>query len=216
MKTSITILLFLAATFLARAELMVGASLEWLADTSADVGVFQVTKSHQKTDSEFELTFRLQKALKGNAPQVATSSYWVRLPKGSDLPTVDPDDCFLLFFKPNDQDFLHVAHLINLSTVQNGGMESVAINSKFETLTEEAQILKVVKQRINAFPKATTTKWQEYPDSRFDVEVPTDSPAFKVLFGGSTCYLLVPDDLKTEKQKKPNKPEMATPRKLSD
>jgi hypothetical protein len=199
MKSALIILLFLTATFSARAEIMVGSSLEWLADTSTAVGVFEVTKSHHKSDSEFDLTFRFHKPLKGNAPQVTTSSYWVRLPKDTDPPTVDEGDRFLIFFKPDERASLRVAHLINLTKSQNGGMDSIAITSKFKILTEEAEILNVVEQRLKAFPKATTSKWREYPNSRFDVEVPTDSPAFRVFYGGSTCYLVVPDDLKTNK-----------------
>ncbi len=199
MKAALNILLFLAATFSVRAEIIVGASLEWLTDTSTAVGVFEVTKSHNKTDSEFELTFRLQKSIKGNAPQVTASSYWVRLPKDTEPPTVDAGDRFLIFFKPDEKDSIRVAHLINLTKSQNGGMDSVAITSKFKVLTEEAGLLKLVEQRFKAFPTATATKWREYPNSRFDVEVPTDSPAFVFLYGGSTCYLIVPDDLKTKK-----------------
>lgn len=199
MRTTLTILLFFAATFSVRAEIMVGASMEWLTDTSTAVGVFEVTKSHRKTNSEFELTLRLHKAIKGNAPQVTASSYWVRLPKDTEPPTVGEGDRFLIFFKFDEKTSLQVAHLINLSKSQNGGMDSVAITSKFKILTEEAEILKLVEQRFKAFPTATTTKWREYPNSRYDVEVPTDSPAFGVLWGGSTCYLLVPEDLKTKK-----------------
>ena len=198
MKTAITILLFVAVTFSVRAETMVGASLEWLTDTSTAVGVFEVTKSHNKTDSEFELTFRLHKSIKGNVPQVTESTYWVRIPKDTRLPKVDERDRFLVFLKPDEKASLRVSHLINLTKSQNGGIDSLAITSKFKILSDEAEILKLVEQRFKAFPKATTTKWREYPNSRFDVEVPTGSPAFRALFAGSTCYLLVPDDLKTK------------------
>ena len=196
MRIALTILLFLTATFSVRAEIMVGTSLEWLTDTSTAVGVFQVTKSNNKTDSEFELTFRLHKPIKSSAPQVTSSSYWVRLPKDTERPTVDEGDRFLLFFKLDEKASLQVAHLINLTKSQNGGMDSNAITSKFKVLTKDVEILNLVEQRFKAFPNATTTKWREYPNSRFDVEVPTDSPASRVLCGGSACYLLVPDDLK--------------------
>ncbi len=199
MKTALTILLFLAATYSVRSEIMVGPSLEWLTDTSSAVGVFAVTKSNHKTDSEFELIFRLHKSIKGSVPQVTASSYSVRLPKDTKPPTVDNGDRFLMFFKVDEKASLQVAHLINLTKSQNGGMDSVAITSKFKVLTEEAEILKLVEQRFKAFPNTTTTKWREYPNSRFDVEVPTDSPAYVFLYGGSACYLLVPDDLKTKK-----------------
>ena len=202
MKSTVFVFLYLVAALTLRAEIMVGASLEWLADTSASVGLYQVTESRKESDSAFQLSFRLDDALKGKPPLAAASSYWVRFPKGSQPPSVPVGDRFLIFLKPDDTDSPRVAHLINLSTSQSGGMDSVAINCKFEVLTDQAQILATVRGRIKSHPTDTSTKWHEYPNSRFDVEVPFDSPAFKVLYGGSTCYLLVPKDLKPAK---PNK-----------
>jgi len=200
MKPTIYIFLHLVAALTLRAEIIVGASLEWLADTSASVGLYQVTESRKESDSEFQLFFRLDDALKGKPPLTAASSYWVRLPKGSQPPSVSVGDRFLIFLKPDDKDSPRVAHLINLSTSQSGGWDSVAINCKFEVLTDHAQILATVRGRIKSHPAETATKLHEYPNSRFDVEVPFDSPAFKVLYGGSTCYLLVPADLKPKNQ----------------
>lgn len=192
-------ILFAFAALTLRAEIMVGASLEWLADTSSSIGTYQITESRKESDSAFQLTLKLEDSLKGKPPQKADSSYWVRLQTGSKPPTIAVGDRFLIFLKRDDKDSDRVAHIINLSTSQTGGMDSVAINHKFEVLTNQAKILAVVRGRIEKHPKVEPVKWHEYPNSRFDVEVPTDSPAFKVLYGGSTCYLLLPDDLKPAK-----------------
>lgn len=200
MKAALNTLLVFAFSMTLRAEVMVGASLEWLADTSASVGIYEVTQSRKESDSGFQLSFRLDDKLKGAPPPSTTSPYWVRLPKGAPPPGVSTGERFLVFLKPDDKDAPRVAHLINLSQAQTGGMDSVAINCTFEVLTDPAKILEVVKARIKSHPTDKATRWREYPDSRFDVEVPFETPAHKVLFGGSTCYLLVPDDLKPVKQ----------------
>jgi hypothetical protein len=202
MKTRVFVLLYLVVTVTVRAEIRVGASLEWLADTSGGVGIYQATESREESDSAFQLSFQLDEALKGEPPQLVASSYWVRFAKGPQPPSVSVGDRFLIFLKPDDQNSPRVAHLINLSTTQAGGTDSVAINSKFEVLTLPPQILATVRGRIKSHPTAKPTKWREYPDSRFDVEVPPEAPAYNVLFSGSLCYLLVPEDLRPPK---PNK-----------
>lgn len=201
MKSTVFVFFYVVAAVTLRAEIMVGASLEWLADTSASVGLYRVTESRKESDSAFQLSFRLDDALKGTPPLAAVSPYGVRFPKGSPPASASVGDRFLIFLKPDDKDSPRVAHLINLSTTQPGGMDSAAINCKFEVLTDQAQILAKVRGRLKSHPAGTPTKWQEYPESRFDVEVPFDSPAFKVLYGGSACYLLVPEDLKPPRQK---------------
>lgn len=196
MKSALSILLYFVISLTLRAEISVGASLEWLADTSASVGIYQVTESRHESDSAFQLFFRLDEKLKGAPPQSATSPYWVRLPKGAQPPSVSTGERFLIFLKHDKKDAPRVAHLINLSKPQTGGMDSVAINCKFEVLTDQSKILEVVKERIKTHPTATPTKLGEYPASKFDVEVPFDTPAHQVLYSGSTCYLFVPEDLK--------------------
>lgn len=175
---------------------MVGASLEWLADTSPGIGVYQVTGQNKESAPAFQLSFRLEKTLKGTPPENSDSSYWMRLSKESPEPIIANGSRFLIFFKPDEKDTPRVAHLINLAAPQLGGMESVAINSKFEVMTDPAKILALVQKRIESHPKALSARWHEYPASRFDVEVPTGSPAHAILWGGSTCYLLLPEDLK--------------------
>lgn len=199
MKSAFGIFLYFVFALTLRAEIIVGTSLEWLADSSTSIGIYQVAESRKESDTNFQLSFRLNEKLKGEPPQAAASSYWIRAPKGEPAPGVSSGDRFLIFLKPDEKNSLHVATLINLSKPQINGMDSVAINSKFEVLTDPAKILATVRERIKSHPAAKPTKWQEYPNSRFDVEVPHNSPAFSVLWGGSTCYLVVPDDLKPVK-----------------
>lgn len=196
MKSVVLAFCYFAFNLALQAEIMVGASLEWLADTSPGIGVYQVTRKNRESASAFQLSFRLEKTLKGTPPESTDSAYWVRPEKGSPEAIIGDGNRFLIFFKLDEKNLPRVAHLINLSTPQRGGMESVAVNSKFEVLTDPAKILALVQGRIESHPKAVPTGWQEYPDSRFDVEVPTGSPAHAVLWSGSTCYLLLPEDLK--------------------
>jgi hypothetical protein len=202
MKPTVFVFLFLVCALALRAEIIVGSSLEWLADTSASVGIYQVTESRKESDSAFQLSFKLDDTLKGTPPRSPASSYGVRFRSGTQPPSVAVGSRFLIFFKPDDKDLVRVEHLINISTIQDGGWDSIAINSKFEALADQAQILATVRGRLKSHPTNTSTRWRECPDSRFDVEVPIGSSAFTVLFGGSSCYLLVPDDLKPAKPDK--------------
>ncbi|MBK8040687.1 MAG: hypothetical protein IPK22_26675 [Verrucomicrobiaceae bacterium] len=202
MRTTVFAFLFSIASLTLRGEISVGASLEWLTDTSTSIGTYVITDSRKESDSAFQLSLKVEESLKGKPPQNANSPYWVRRPKGSETPIVRVGDRFLIFLKRDDNDSDRVAHLINLSTSQSGGMESVSINHKFEVLTGQAEILTVVKERIKGHPTVSPTKWREFPLSRFYVEVPMGSQAFGELYGGSTCFLLLPDDLKPEKKSK--------------
>ncbi|MEK7953798.1 hypothetical protein [Luteolibacter soli] len=202
MKSTLSAILYLLVTLTLRSEVMVGPSLEWLADTSASVGIYRVTQTRKESDSSFQLSFSLDESLKATPPQSASSPYWLGLPKDPQPSSVAEEDRFLIFFKSDEKDEARIAHLINLSTPKSRSLMSVAINCKFEVLAEQAAILAVVRGRIKSRPTTTSTKWREYPASRFDVEVPKASPAFIVLWYGSDCYLLLPEDLKPVNLKK--------------
>ena len=197
MKSAVFVFLYLVAALTLRAEIIVGASLEWLADSSASIGIYQVTESRNTSDSAFQLSFRLDDVLKSTPPQTAASSYSVRFHK--EAPIVTIGNRFLIFLKPDETDSPRVAHLINLSTSQIGGLDSVSVNSKFELLTDQTQILATVRERIKSHPKGSPTKLHEHPNSSFDVEVPHGTGASRVLYAKSACFLLVPDDLKPAK-----------------
>jgi hypothetical protein len=109
---------------------------------------------------------------------------------------VEAGDRFLLFFKTDEKGVLRVAHFVNLSHAWNAGNNTEAIDTNFQVLTDADAVLRTVRARLAAHPDGTPTRWHEYPGNRFDVEIPEDSSAWKRIFAGSTCYLLVPDDLK--------------------
>ena len=201
MKFIFYVFLYLVATSALRAESIVGKSLEWLADTSMSIGVYRVTGSRKEADFHFELSFQLEDVLKGDPLRSTAASYWLRFREGA-KPKVAPGDRFLVFLKPDDHDSPRVDHLINLSVSQDAGWDSVAINSKFEVLTDQAQILALVRARLQSHPTEAVFRRHDDFGSSLEVEVPGNTPAHYVLFSGSDCYLLVPDDLKPTKPSK--------------
>ena len=188
MKQTTFVLLYLFVAMTLRAEVTGTASLEWLADKSVNVGIYQVAQTRRESASTFSLSFRLAETLKGTPSQSRTS-------KDSEPPNVDIGDRFLIFFLKFDDDEEAAAyHVINLSSPPSEGLKSLAINCKFEVLTEGAAILATVRGRLRSHPAAALTSRREYITS-LSVEVPYGSPAHKILYRGSSCFLRVPEDL---------------------
>ncbi len=61
------------------------------------------------------------------------------------------------------------------------------LTAEFQVLATEREILERVRARIARSAKETV-------NGSFKVEVPTDTPAFRALYAGSSCYLVVPAD----------------------
>jgi hypothetical protein len=87
-----------------------------------------------------------------------------------------------------------VVYLINLDAPTRHGPHT-PFGADFTMLPTRETILARLDGRLKRgpTPKAADPK-------KFWVEVPGDSPAHGVLYGGSTCYLIIPADLQPKKK----------------
>jgi len=214
MKSTVIVLLHLVAALTLRAEIAVGESLEWMADTNAAIGIYQVTAVHKApapvsgpdvfptVPLTFELSFRLKENLKGTPPDSCKSTYSIPSLEGSLPPSVAIGDRFLLFLNfiiADNRNSARIDRLINLSNPRYGDARSSAITCKFEVPADDEQILAVARERLKAHPG---TMPNERYKQKFWVQLRGDEPAYRVLYNGSACYLLVPEDLKPVKSDK--------------
>ncbi len=67
----------IAVSHLAQAEIMVASSLEWLADHCIDSGVYRATSVTKENDliAGYKVTFTIQETLRGNPAKSAEERY---------------------------------------------------------------------------------------------------------------------------------------------
>jgi hypothetical protein len=201
MKTPLVICLVLASALDARAGCMLGRSLEWLTDTAQSIGVYTVTSVESKTPDNpsldrvyYSLELKLKESIKGKPPANVKygyeENYFVVKEK-----SVAQGDLFLVFRGVIDKDEpLQAVHVISLEH-PGGVLDSsmaLAMNAKFEALTDGGAILRTVRDRMAAHPGT-------YPaqDGRAAVDI-TQSPAFNGIELDDGYVLLVPPDLRPE------------------
>jgi hypothetical protein len=200
MKSSgiLTLLCFFGLLFIstvAHAEIIVGATVEWMTDTCPYIGIYRALTVSANSTEQVHIEAELMDAILGKAPKSFTFDYptWVKqkTPNGPKI-----GDRFLIFLRDTDEHDIRWQHLISLSTPALSSYDHVALRPDFSLLDDGKEIETVVRNRAKAKP-LSAMKWHEYPkiEDRFRVEVPLASPAGLVLFSGSACYLLVPDDL---------------------
>ena len=189
------IALLVAASTAAHGEIQVGESLEYLADTCPYIGVY--TFDHMSPGSKdcLPVVASLTKTLRGQPPSLTTftcpnpDSAWnqmrIKLHSG---------DHFLVFFRDAGTNDVRIEVVISLTEPIRGGELSAALEPDFSVVSNEVAIEKIVHDRIASKP-VRPVRWRDYPDNRFRLEVPPGTPAYGALFGGSSCYLIVPDDL---------------------
>ncbi len=175
-------LLFLVT--LARAEIMVADSLEWLVVSSPSVAVVRVEGAVQEKRDDVgyvqtTLKLALVKALKGEPPPMTTYAILV-------LASARPGE---LNFQPQEGEELlafwrgqSVRRILSLKHPPRRG-EGAAYTTDFKLLRSREEILAAVQPWLTK-PSVKSRK----------VEVPTGSGAFQGLYSGSTCYLIVPND----------------------
>ena len=194
LKSAIVVFLYLAATLTLRAEKVFVSSLEWLADTSARIGIYTVTKIERNSYTSFVLV----EPVKAKPEQAIRSSFEVASQPGSRLPAVAVGDRFLIFTRDNVFSTIggiSSYRFINLSRPQSGDLPSYAFNCIFKVLKQETAIMATVRERImSSHPTTTAHVW--LGPKTFDVVVPTASPVWEELFYGNPFYLLVPEDLR--------------------
>lgn len=180
-----------------QAEINCGVTLEWLADTCPYVGLYSALTVSRETSGSIHVSAALETSLRGEPPKTCSFKY-PTFSRVSQRPARAPEvgDKFLIFLRDADTRPKEIRweHIISVTHPSVYGSEHVALRPDFTLLTDGNQILKVVKDRIGK-EALTPTPWREYPRDRFRVEVPVDTPVFSAIFRGSSCYLIVPDDL---------------------
>ena len=197
MHRFIILIVILLATSSVRAEIICGVTLEWLADTCPYVGIYSTQTISPDSPGSLHISATLTKSLRGEPPKTFSFNYPTfntASQRSARAPEVG--DKFLLFLRAADTRSKEIRweQIISLTHPSAHGYAHVALRPDFTLLTDGDQIVKVVSERI-AKKAVIPTPWREYPHDRFRVEVPMDTPAFSAIWGGSSCYLIVPDDL---------------------
>ncbi|HWB60612.1 MAG TPA: hypothetical protein VG733_14050 [Chthoniobacteraceae bacterium] len=198
MKTLLAICLLLAPALPARAYLHESSSLEFLADTSPDIGIYAATAVSSKDFDGtpdlhyYNITLKLQETIKGKPPEnekvVETDSYSMDKAK-----KIAGSDRFLVFFL-KDGAGTRVEHVIDLS--HPGDFQdtprALAINAKLQLIADGDTVLNVVRERMKAHPGTDPLPEGK---SRYEHIVSlTEIPGLPLGFVGDAYQLFVPDD----------------------
>jgi len=190
-------LLFLAllvtGSTTALGEINVGLTLESLADTCPYIGIYSLASVSYSSPYLPHVEASLVKKLRGEPPEKVTFSYasLAGLPK---VTKPEKGDRFMVFFRNAAAKDIRMEEVIGLTKIVRGGQLSLAVEPDFSVVSSGAAIQKIVTDRIASKP-VQPLRWREYPDNRFRLEVPHGTPAYGALFAGSSCFLIVPDDL---------------------
>jgi hypothetical protein len=199
------VLLVSSALFLvpsaAGAEIMVTASLEWLADHSIDSAIYTVTALQEREGliDAYTITLERTETLRGH-PVKTTRVLYQRVPRGKGVnpaPVVEKGDEFLMCFQHYRTGEKRPVQVINLDRPLNRGFKYVAVNKDLKVLQNKADILEVFRARLADHPIGEPMVIDDYSrDNRFELQPYTE--VYSAIYGGSACYLLVPDDLVEE------------------
>lgn len=180
----------------AQAEIVVTRSLEWLCDNSDAVGIYKIVENSLKTTNKnnrqrYTYTLQLSESLKGNPAKQCNAEFSVygRAAKTTG-DTVRKADEILVCFQTKKPYAPAIIHQINLSKPWHAGANFVAVDAKFNMMKKRNEIMTLVRSRL------------KHPQSKsVQLAIPPDSEAWKALWSGSSCFLLVPEDLKPEANK---------------
>ena len=179
-----------------RAEIMVAATLEWLADHCADSGVYEV-RSVRKVEhltNSHKASFSLKRTLRGKPPRVVTDSYYPSKHVHEERPSVRVGDEFLICFQHYSTGEVRPVKLINLTNPGLSFPTFIAVTCDLKLLRNGKDVLKVFEGRLRLFPKGDPVEISDYSkDNRFELEPHTEP--FSAVWGGSSCYVRVPKDL---------------------
>ena len=168
----------------ANAEIMVAPTLDWIADHCPDSGLYKVVSVNPKTQA---VSYKLHKVLRGDPPKTLEH---VVGSKGVPKPA---DDFLVAFQRYEDGTTRRPLQVINLTKPATRGFSSVAITSRLDVLTDKKSILKTFRARLKRKPKVDPVLVGDYSKDRFELDYNT--PAHSAIYGGSSCYLLIPADL---------------------
>ena len=185
----------LGLSTVANAEIMVAASLEWLADHCIDSGIYRVVDAQQKEGkNNFELLLALKQTLRGKPIKWTKELYYKTRLSNDKRPLVRQGDEFLICFQHYSTGEKRAVQIINLDNPQIAGFSLIAVSCDLKLLKTKENILKVFERRIESHPKADPVEISDYSkDNRFELRAHTE--IFAAVYGGSSCYLRVPKDL---------------------
>ena len=180
----------------AYAEIMVGKSLEWLTDPSSAIGTYSVVNVAADNSGETYLCeLRRVATLKGICPDTAKDEYF----KSLRWPLIRKDavvtgDRFLVFWVGDTNKSVH--ETINLTAPLKTGFRHIAADANQNLFGDADSILKVVESRMKAMPNPQIISAEGLALQDHWIKVKMESDLWKALYSGSTCYLLVPEDIK--------------------
>lgn len=193
----------------ARAEIMVGESLDWLTIARPHIAIVEVTATDPENKTEAKYTAlaiktRLKKVLKGQPPQSAEFvRVWQMSARPGEQDSARPENGteYLVFFDEQGK-VTNAMNLVSPSRNRSTGADprDVALSTRFGILETREAILQTVERRLDQLkrypPRAAPVQNAANvftPEHGFKrAEVPANTPAWKVLCGGSRCYLVIP------------------------
>lgn len=213
--TVVAVCAVLAVAVHARGEINGGESIEWIVDSSDSIGVYRLDGSRTDTDAakrsgvwvSIELVAERSETLKGSPPTETTFQHNVRLEsENADTPRFD-DAEFLVFFHHSKTNETSVRFAVNLTTPATDGNGSTAFTRDFGVLKARKAIREVVDKRIALnrhvhvpMPRFDLQGYSSVGSGRVMMATPFGSEAFRTLYRGSGCYLIVPADADFKQQ----------------
>ena len=196
-------LMLLIVSAMAKGEISVTASLEWLADNCIDSAVYTVTDivEKKKLQNGYTVSLKLKESFRGQPSEIIKVTYY-KVGKEKH-PIVEKNDEFLVCFQHNRNGNKQPVQIINLDKPQQGGYKFIAVSTDLKLMKKKENILKIFKDRIKKNPKRDPVLISDYSkDNRYEL-IPF-TKVWRAIYGGSSCYIRVPKDLieKVELQSK--------------
>lgn len=205
LKSGVFLFLLFCSTSFANAEIIVGSSIEWLTVSSKVVAVGKII-SVEKTKGEgsviyetyiFQSSEIIKGSKKGKKFNFTVRTFSTEPVFGKLINTSDEIAVFLTDSGNDGEKFLQGKLVptniqIPLSIFNIDKPNKYIINLNFNVLKNKDEILKTCRETV----KAQTEYLKQNPVTsikRFYLEVPFDTEAFSSLYGGSVCYLFVPN-----------------------
>ena len=210
MRTLVASLLFCCLAGATHASLIVERSVEWLCDFSDAMGVYNVVSNSVVTTNQngrqrWTYTLQLSESLKGKPPKECKAEFSVHGSAATSGDSIQGGDLVLVSFQTQQSSSPPILHQINLTRPWHTGAGYVAVTAQFNVLLDEQQIRELVLARLEkssgGLPSGGSGQHQGT-----GVEVPPDTQAWKALWAGSACHLLVPDDLTAISDKQKGQP----------
>jgi len=198
--------LVIARASLAPAEIMVAETLEWLTDSSPHVGEYEIVEANARTVSNwFQIHLKVKRvsSIKGGCPKESTFRVKSHTDEIAGMSAGTRVMFFLMSLEPEG----NVRYKVSLDSPPKQGFLDIAYSKDFRLLTKGNEIRELVKKRaaLNRNveikdPEAIGNVFALGGNGAVRVEVPFESTAYQALYGGSSCYLVVPADADIRKR----------------